>query len=338
MAIQFNRPVPQTPRTGAVPLDQNTLYPMRPPVRPQSPITAGVGLQGMPRTAPITPTGSLDTAGRPVVNPATGGAFNQPVQKPATWTQPPAPPVAPPAPTQPSYPTPTPAAPTPAPVVPAPVAQPAATTAAPATAPNSFAPINTVQDMLTMFTDPNSAYMQQVANRASQQANSRGLLNSSIAVGNAQAAAIEAAQPFVQEAMGLQRQREGFAFEGGQNALDRAHQTQTQFDQAGLQDWLAGNAWTRDFNGALSLMPIQSTSQMLSAIMAAGLENPQVFTPSVMSGLSTFFGQNWMTTMRSLFPNAFGGGTGTIPTTQPIPNAPPTGGNLPPSQIPAGNP
>lgn len=204
---------------------------------------------------------------------------------------------------------------------------------------NSFAPINTVQDMLAQFTDPNSAYMKQVAQQAAQQANARGALNSSIAAGNAQAEAIRAAQPFVQQAMGLQMQRESQAFQGGQAQLQREFQRQNIYDQAGLenwlaqnnierqdwinasdaqradwlrgndatrQDWLANQSWTRDFNGALSLMPINSSNQMLQAIMQAGMANPQVFTPSVISGLSNFFGQNWLSTMQGLFPNAFG--------------------------------
>lgn len=79
-----------------------------------------------------------------------------------------------------------------------------ASTAAPATtytgamataAPVTVDPTKTVQSQVKAIIDDNSPLMQQAATRANQAANSRGLLNSSIAVGAGQSAVLDAATP-----------------------------------------------------------------------------------------------------------------------------------------------
>lgn len=60
-------------------------------------------------------------------------------------------------------------------------------------------PNDTVQGQLVGLLDSNSAYIQQAKNQAAQQANSRGLLNSSIAAGAGQGAAIRAGLPIASQ-------------------------------------------------------------------------------------------------------------------------------------------
>lgn len=60
-------------------------------------------------------------------------------------------------------------------------------------------PTDTVQGQIAGIIDPNSPLMQQAERRAREQANSRGLINSSIAVGAGQEALYNAALPIAQQ-------------------------------------------------------------------------------------------------------------------------------------------
>lgn len=60
-------------------------------------------------------------------------------------------------------------------------------------------PTDTVSGQLTTLLDKNSPYIQQARNMAARQANSRGLINSSIAAGAGEEAAINAALPIAQQ-------------------------------------------------------------------------------------------------------------------------------------------
>lgn len=60
-------------------------------------------------------------------------------------------------------------------------------------------PTDTVQGQIAGIIDTNSPLMQQAARRAAEQANSRGLLNSSIAVGAGQEAVMDRALPIAQQ-------------------------------------------------------------------------------------------------------------------------------------------
>lgn len=219
-----------------------------------------------------------------------------------------------------------------------------------------FAPTQVVQQTLDQFIGSNSPYMRNAQLRGLEQANQRGMLNSSISAGAAQRAAMETAMPLVDQSLGLQRQREGYAFQGEQAGLDRSFQaqqqdvqrqfqasqadidrtiqvresqlnrdfqgsqaeadrafrSQLQSDSVTQQDWLASQAYTREFNGQLSLMPIQSSYQLNSAIQQYALENPEIYTPDIISGMTNFFQQNMMSILATYFPSmvntSYGGG------------------------------
>lgn len=124
-----------------------------------------------------------------------------------------------------------------------------------------------ISDFMNQFTNSDSAYIQNARRRGTEQAASRGGLNSSIAAGAAERSAIEAAQPLVNEAAGLLRSREGYA----------------------AQNWINSQQFDREFNGALATMPITSSLNMMQALAEAALSNPEVFTPEIISGFQNFF-------------------------------------------------
>lgn len=235
---------------------------------------------------------------------------------------------------------------------------------------------NVVQGYLDGFLNSGSSYVQNARQGAANYAASRGTLNSSMAAGSGQRAAIESVQPLVGQAMGLHGQREQNAFTGEQNflnnqftaqqnqaqrqmtidqaQLDRNHsneqltsqqgfqnnqaaldrnygreqmqwqqqqqqqQLQAQADLAALgrdhdiqmsqiQDWLSSQAFNREFNAQLSLLPLQSMAELNSYIQQAALSDPEAYTPSVVNGLTNFFNTNFFSTLRSFFPDLYGG-------------------------------
>lgn len=175
--------------------------------------------------------------------------------------------------------------PLPQPSTPGSVPSSAPYTPAPGQPPSNFSAYNVVSDSINMLTDQNSPYMTNAARRGAEYANSRGNLNSSIGAGAARRAALEAAQPLVGEMLGLQKQREQYA----------------------SQEWLASNQFNREFAGTMALLPIKNSMDSLNLIMSYGLENPDIFTPEVVSGLSNFFTQN----MRDIMSNYYGSGSTT---------------------------
>ena len=222
--------------------------------------------------------------------------------------------------------------------------------------------------IMTGIVGDNSPYIQQARQQALAQANSRGVLNSSISAGAGQGAAINAAMPMFQQAYNLAGQREQNDFTAGQNDLDRAmqrlglgqqlygqeQQQQYQSGQNALdrlmqkyntdtgaysdaqnrvlqkygidtgllnnredrnfqtqqnaldrtlkeklqsdatfqQDWLNNQTFSRQFNAALSMIPINSADQLTQMLAQYGAENPEVFTPQVMSGMVNFLTKN----------------------------------------------
>lgn len=135
-----------------------------------------------------------------------------------------------------------------------------------------------VSDSLQSFLDPNSAYIQNARQRGMETAAQRGGINSSIAAGASERAALEAAVPLAQSAVSAQLGQE----------------------QAQLQNWLD----TQGFNRTMSALPYQSSMDMLSRITEYSLADPQLYTPSVISGYSNFFNQN----MRDILGQYFNGG------------------------------
>lgn len=171
-----------------------------------------------------------------------------------------------------------------------------------------FSPVNVVTDTLGQIIDPNGAYMRNAQRRGLEQAAAGGnRAGGSIAAGAASRAMMEAAQPLVNNALQLQQQREGFAFQGEQNQLERNR----DYTQAQLQNWMDDNKFNREFYGALSMMPIQSAYQLNSLIQTYALENPDVYTADVISGMTNFFNQNFSQILASLMPSVYGGGSNT---------------------------
>lgn len=136
-----------------------------------------------------------------------------------------------------------------------------------------------VSSSLEAFTNPNSQLMQQAAQQGLNVANTRGGINSSIAAGASQRAALEQAAPLAQTAVAAQLNQE----------------------QAQLQNWVD----TQGFNRELNAMPYQNSLAMLNRITEAGIQDPQLYSPSVISGFSNFFNQN----MNDILGRYFGNGT-----------------------------
>lgn len=114
----------------------------------------------------------------------------------------------------------------------------------------------------------------------------------------------QGSQNALDRAQALQQQREGLAFQGEQSALDREHRAKLQQDATYQQDWLADRNYTREFNGALSQLPIQNAFQMQQLVAQYALENPEVYTPQVVSGMTNFLQNNMMSILKQYFPNA----------------------------------
>jgi hypothetical protein len=185
----------------------------------------------------------------------------------------------------------------------------------------------TVQNTLANLLDRNNPYIARARQAAMDQAGQRGLMNSSIAAGNAEGAAIDAVLPFVQQSLGIQQQREQNAFTGNENLLSRTQgvnnallagelqQRQTAYDynfrnqlqsnQVMQQDWLNNNEFSRNFNATLSLLPVNNAFDMAKTIQAYAAENPEVYTPTVISGMTNFFNQNMLAIMQQYFPDMF---------------------------------
>jgi hypothetical protein len=123
-----------------------------------------------------------------------------------------------------------------------------------------------VQTSLESFMNPNSQLMRQAAQQGRNLAAERGGINSSIAAGASQRAALESAVPLAQTAVGAQLNQE----------------------QAKLEDWVA----TQGFNRQMAAAPFQSSLAMLNKVSEYSLQDPQLYTPSVVSGFNNFFNQN----------------------------------------------
>lgn len=213
----------------------------------------------------------------------------------------------------------------------------------PGTEGNAQAPVDVVQGITNALLSREGQYITNARRRGLETANQRGLLNSSMAAGAAQRAAVEAAQPLIGQAMGLTENREQRNFQGQQQALDRTQSVnnallgnQLQERQMGLQnyyskdqavldaqlreqlqsrtveqqDWLNDRTFSRQFNASLSMMPIQNIYDMNRAIMNYAAENPEVYTPDIISGMTNFFQMNLLGTLQQYFPNLVNTGGG----------------------------
>lgn len=218
-------------------------------------------------------------------------------------TLPPKPPyMVAPAPIPPASPSPT--IPTPKPPVAAtPVTPPAPASAIPAT-PGSIGldfmrqvtPNELVENRLAGLLSGNSRYIQNARQRGAEYAGARGNINSSLAAGASERAAIEAGLPIAESDAGVYRD----ANQGNFESLNQLRQMRTAAD---LDNWLSSESFNRDYNGRLAMIPVQSAADFMGYLSQRALEDPAVWTPDVVSGWSNFFTGNFM----DVFSNFFGG-------------------------------
>lgn len=144
------------------------------------------------------------------------------------------------------------------------------TTAKPSYQQNLQDPNEMVQSSLEAMLDPSSSYIRNARQRGAEYAASRGGINSSIAAGAAERAAIEAATPLAQQALAIQGQREDVQ----------------------AQDWLSKQNFNRSVQGQLAMLPLQNSLNMLDMVQQAAIQDPALYTPEVTSGYSNFFQKN----------------------------------------------
>lgn len=157
-------------------------------------------------------------------------------------------------------------------------------------APNqSFSPYSVVTDNMNNLLDSESRYIQNARRRGLEQANNRGMLNSSIAAGASERSAIEAAQPILNNIMGLTSQRESQANQSLEAQRDRQFQSEFALLDANIQDWISNQDYNRQFNMQLAMLPIASAADMWSGLMQLAASDPTVFTPDVLAGYQDFF-------------------------------------------------
>lgn len=130
-------------------------------------------------------------------------------------------------------------------------------------------PLNGAQQVLgtlEQIVGSGSSYIQNARRRGMETAATRGGINSSIAAGASERAALESAMPLVQQA--------------------------NQIDQTGINaqydNWLA----QQNFGRALYGQQFSSSLDMLNYLQQAAVNDPELYTPEITSGLSNFFQKN----------------------------------------------
>lgn len=161
-------------------------------------------------------------------------------------------------------------------------------------------PNELVNNQLDALLNANSPYMRNARQRGVEYAASRGNINSSIAGGASQRAALEAALPIANADAQVYREANAANFD----SLSQLRQMRVAGD---IENWLADNTFNREFNGQLALMPIQSSLDMMAYIAQRAMEDPAVYTPDVMSGFQNFFQQNMFDILSNYFGNSGGG-------------------------------
>jgi hypothetical protein len=167
-----------------------------------------------------------------------------------------------------------------------------------------------VSRSLQQLLNPNSAYIQNARQRGAEQAQARGGINSSIAAGASERAAMEAVQPLVQQAVDVDQQKykllaEDYLAQQGykaQSALaDKSGALQMALaqQQANSENWLS----EQNFGRAMFGQTFANSIGMLNMVQQYGLEDPELYTPEVLSGYTNFFQQN----MNDLLSRYFGG-------------------------------
>lgn len=136
-----------------------------------------------------------------------------------------------------------------------------------------------VQGSLAAMLDPNSRYIQDARQRGMEVAASRGGINSSIAAGASERSAVDAAGGLAQQSLGIQQTRE---------AAER-------------ENWMTEQNFNRSILGSFATTRFNSSLDMLGRIQAMSLNDPELFTPDVVSGYSNFFEKNMSDIMSRFF-------------------------------------
>ena len=137
--------------------------------------------------------------------------------------------------------------------------------------PNRLTPASTmVQGNLESMLNPNSAYIKNARQRGMETAATRGGINSSIAAGASERAAIEAAAPLAQQATNIDQNRE----------------------QILADEWMTNNNFNRAMLGQYSQSTFNTSLDMLKMMQQYAMEDPELYTPEVMSGMSNFFNRS----------------------------------------------
>ena len=134
-------------------------------------------------------------------------------------------------------------------------------------------PLNGAQQVmgtLEQVVGSGSPYIANARRRGMETAATRGGINSSIAAGAAERSALEAAQPLVQQAVQID------------------HSNQQLGQQAQYDNWLA----QQNFGRALYGQQFSSSLDMLNYLQQAAVNDPELYTPEVISGFSNFFQKN----------------------------------------------
>ena len=132
-----------------------------------------------------------------------------------------------------------------------------------------------LQGSLDSFMAPNSPLITQARQRGMEVAATRGGVNSSIAAGAAERAALDQAIPLAQTAVGM---------EAGK-------------DQARIQNWLA----QQGFNREMAAAPFSSSLNMLGRVTEMAIQDPELYSPSVVSGFTNFYNQQMDAMMKRYF-------------------------------------
>ena len=92
-----------------------------------------------------------------------------------------------------------------------------------------------------------------------------------------------------------------------QAILDADLRQQLQSDATTQQDWLSDRQFNREFNAALSTMAIGGAMDLNKSIMDYAAQNPEVYSPEIISGMTNFFQMNMTGLLQQYFPDLMGG-------------------------------
>lgn len=136
-----------------------------------------------------------------------------------------------------------------------------------------------VLSSLESIVGSNSPYIQNARRRGLETAATRGGINSSIAAGSSERAALDAAQPLVSQAVNIDQQ-------------NLQQQRGAEYD-----NWLS----QQNFGRALYGQKFSSSLDMLNYLQQAAVNDPELYTPEVTSGFSNFFQKNMQDIMQRYF-------------------------------------